>query len=216
MASSSCDYLKLRSIAKDLENQNCESARKKVLNALRDEKNIEAYEYNFIHVLLCEQQRERAFKQMDYLLKQDTPYKFQINFIKAYVLGELGEIDQALQAYQKALYYRPDVRVKQNMELLLKQNPGKGDKKKSGKESSEQGQDSQSSDKDSNGSKKPQEPDLSEHDEKEQQQESQQKKELSEKQVEQIMKEIDNDEKKVRSEGIEIKKSQGQKSDKNW
>ncbi|MCO5114598.1 MAG: hypothetical protein M9899_10565 [Bdellovibrionaceae bacterium] len=224
MSLTSCDYLRLRSVNKDLENKNCESARDKLLKGLKQNPDSMAYQYNLIFVSLCEENAGRALKQMDYVLSMEgegaetsysqESYSFATLFLKAYVLGEMGDVDEALAAYQEALVYRPtDIKVKQNMELLLQSNSGKSKKKKKGGKDSDSASANEEQEK---GDKQADKIDQSEKDEKKLQEESQQKKPLSEKQIEQIMKEIDGDEKKVRSQGIEIKKSKGQKSEKNW
>lgn len=211
---SSCEYVRLRSIGRDLAKQHCESAKNKTLSALKNTKYPERYHYNLIHVFLCEEKVDLALKQTDYVLSlSDSPYRFPALFLKGYLLGQIGDVDLALDSYQQALQYQGDIKIKQNMELLLQQNQGKSKKKdKDGKQQDSEKPDESKKDED----KKDQSANQTEHDEKQQQEESQKQKNLSEKQVQQIMKEIDNDEKRVRSQGIDIKKGKGQKSDKNW
>lgn len=211
----SCEYWHLRSVTRDLKNKNCDHAKETTLKMLRSSESL-VHHYNLIYVSLCEENLDRALKQMDYVIsKQGSGFDFEALFLKAYVLGEMGNVDEALATYQEALVFKPtDIKIKQNMELLLQSNSGKSQKKKKdGK-----GDDSSNPDEkqEKGEDKKPSDADQTEHDEKQQQQESQQKKSLSQQQIEKIMKEIDSDEKKVRSQGIDIKKSKGQKSEKNW
>lgn len=211
---SGCDYLRLRSINKNIEKQNCAEARQKTLEGLKKSPASDQYHYNLIHVLLCEQSVDKALKQMDYVLSlEQSRFEYPTLFLKAYVLGQVGEVHPALETYQKALAFKPEIKIKQNMELLLQSNAGKDQQKsKDGKGEDDSNPDDKKKEQDKKDSKA----DESEHDESQQQKESQQKKNLSEKQIQQIMKEIDSDEKRVRSQGVEIKKSKGQQSEKNW
>lgn len=211
---SSCEYVRSRSIGRDLTNLHCESAKNKILEALKNTKHPEKYQYNLIHALLCEEKIEQALKQSDYVLSlSNSGYEYPTLFLKGYLLGQIGDVDKALDSYQKALVYKADIKIKQNMELLVQQNKGKSKKKdKSGKDKNSDRPEDSKKDED----KKDQGKNTSEHDEKQEQQESQKQKNLSKKQIEQIMKEIESDDKKVRSQGVDVKESKGQTSDKNW
>lgn len=213
-----CDYYQSRNFKLAYEQNNCVEARKILLNTLKKDFNKYAPKFNLIHTYICEGDLLLAVKQASALLADDVENKFELYFIKAYLLGEMGEIDQALSNYQKALDIKNDKRVQQNMELLLKgSGAGKSGKNKKGKgkkndksqsDENSNGEDSDPERKDQGSSKD----DSSNKDPK-----NEQSKKMSQQQIQKIMKEIDGDEKKIRSQGLKIKSKKGNESSgKNW
>lgn len=218
VATIGCDYLVSRSFNKALELKNCDEAKNILLNAIKKNLNDINSKYNLVHSFVCSGDLPSAIKQIDALLKEPTSYKFELNYLKGFLLGELSEVEQALGAYQKALDIKSDKKIKQNMELLLKQEQsGKSGKKSKGKgkdkddseagdqsEGEQQDQDKDSKNKDSK-DKKDKDPKDSKSNK------------MTQKQIEKIMNEIDGDEKKVRSQGLKVKSKKGnESSDKEW
>lgn len=213
-----CDYYESRNFKLAYEQNNCIEARKILLNTLKKDFNKYAPKFNLIHTYVCEGDLLLAVKQATALLADDVDHKFELYFIKAYLLGEMGEIAEALSNYQKALDIKSDKRVQQNMELLLKGSGAgksgknkKGKGKKNDKSQSDENSDGEESDperKDQGSSKD----DSSNKDPK-----NEQSKKMSQQQIQKIMKEIDGDEKKIRSQGLKIKSKKGNESSgKNW
>lgn len=216
-STSGCDYIDSRSFKTAMEQKNCEDAKNILLRTLKRDRNNKEAEYNLVHAFACAGDFISAQKQVDTALLNESPYIYELNFLKGYILGEMGDVDEALMAYQKALEINPDIRIKQNMELLLKdQQSGKSGKKKKGKnkdKSSESDKNSDEGDKN-----KDEENKKSNADQKNKQDPKEnQSKKMTQKQIEKIMKEIDGDEKKIRSQGLKVKsKKGGPSNEKNW
>lgn len=218
---SSCGYIESRSFKTALEQKNCLEAKNILLKSLKKDLNNDHAKYNLIHSFACAGDLDSANKQIDALLNEGSKYKYELYFLKGYILGEMGDIDEALMAYQNALDINADVKIKQNIELLLKdQQSGKSGKKKKGKNKKQK--DSDPSDDQNDPNQDPEDQKQQNKDKKssgeDQKKESQkQPKKMTDKQVEKIMKEIDGDEKKIRSQGLKIKsKKGGQNNEKNW
>lgn len=213
-----CSFIDSRTLKMALEKKSCEEAKVLLLEELKTNINSLKPQYNLIHAFMCSGDLVSAQKQIDTLLKTESPLIFELFFLKGYILGEIGEIDEALLAYQNALEVRSDPRIKENMELLLKASKsGKSGKKKKGKgkkqEESESDKNSEGDEEDPD--KKNDNPDLNKPSNKKPK--DNQSKKMSQKQTEQIMKEIDGEEKKVRSQGLKIKSEKGSSNnDKNW
>ncbi len=213
-----CDFLESRNFKKSYDQNNCIEARKILLNSLKRDFNRYAPKFNLIHTYICEGELVQAVKQATALLNDNADHKFELYFIKAYLQGEMGETEQALSTYQKALDIKTDLRVQQNMELLLKDsNSGKSGKNKKGK--GKKNDKSQSDDTSEGDESDPErknkgsaDEDLSSKDPK-----NENSKKMSKQQIQKIMKEIDGDEKKIRSQGLKIKSKKGNESSgKNW
>lgn len=214
---SGCNYLSSQAFKNALQTKNCEEAKSILLNTLRSDVNNEKADYNLVHAFVCSGDLAASIKQINALLKNKSPYAFELLFIKGYVLGEMGEIERALSAYQKALDIHSDLRIKENMELLLKESKsGKSGKKKKGKGNKDQSE----TDKNEKGEQDDPEQknnDSKESDPNDKDPKNNKSKKMSQKQIEKIMKEIDGDEKKIRSQGLKIKsKKGGGSNEKNW
>ena len=212
----SCGYIDVRNVNRFLKSEDCQSAEYLLLELLKKEPQSFKYSYNLIHSFLCKGELEQARKQVDVLLSANTPHKYELFFLKGFILGELGQTSEALATYQKALDIKPDVKIKQNMELLLKRSK-QGKKGKKSQKNKSEGQES-SGDQGSNAEDKPSPKSQPSNDNNENDDSSsQEKKRMTKDQVEKIMKEIESNEKKVRSKGVRIKsKKGGESSGKNW
>lgn len=213
-----CNYLESRALKLAIEQQNCDQGKKIMLNALKKNLNNKVAKFNLIHTFLCSGDIPSALKQIDSLLLEQTGFEYELYYLKGFLLGETGEINEALASYQKALDLNQDVKIKQNMELLLKQqSSGKGGKGKKGKGKN---QDQSQSEKNSEGKNEdPQRQSDQENSEPQNNKDpkNNQSKKMSQKQIQKIMKEIDGDEKKIRSQGLKIKTKKGNdSSDKDW
>jgi Ca-activated chloride channel homolog len=217
-AISGCDYLVSRSFHKALELKNCEEAKNILLRSLSKNLNDNSAKYNLVHAFVCSGDLPSAIKQIDALLKSTTGYEFELNFLKGFLSGETGEIEQALRAYQNALDIKSDTKIKQNMELLLKQErSGKSGKKSKGKGKDQK--DSESGDKSEDEQQDPQKDgkDKQKEEKKDKDAKDGKSTKMTQKQIEKIMNEIDGDEKKVRSQGLKVKSKKGnESSEKEW
>jgi tetratricopeptide (TPR) repeat protein len=215
---SGCDYFKGKNFESALKQKNCDQAKSILLNMLKENPSNFKPKYNLIYSYVCAGDLPSALKQVDVLLKEEKKYAFELYFLKGYLNGEIEELDEALASYQKALEIHADTRVKQNMELLLKQQGGgKSGKKQKGKgkkqEDSESDKNSDGSDSDSEKENK----DPKSSKQKDQDPKDGNSKKMTQKQIEKIMNEIDGDEKKIRSQGLKIKDKKGSgSSGKNW
>ncbi len=213
-----CSYMESRNFYSAYKQSNCEEARKILLNSLK--KNFDQYapKYNLIHTYICSGELNLAIKQINALLVDDGVDKFELYFMKGYLLGETGDLELALGAYQDALDIRSDIKIKQNMELLLKgsKSGAKGKNKKGkGKKNDKSESDDDGKGDDSDPERKNKNPSDGDQSNKDPKNDSAKK--MTKQQIQKIMKEIDGDEKKIRSQGIKIKTKKGGASDgKNW
>lgn len=211
----SCSYIDTRSVNHLLKSEDCQSAKYLLLELLKKEPRSFKHSYNLIHSFLCQGELEQAKKQVDILLLAETPFQSELLFLKGFILGELGQTLKALKTYQKALDIRPDIKIKQNMELLLKKSK-KGKKGKKSKKDKSEGQDSSGDQGSQSEDQQNPQNNPSEAPNEKEDQSSQDKKWMTKDQVEKIMKEIEANEQKVRSKGMRIKSKGKNESGKNW
>lgn len=214
----SCGYVDSRAFKMAIESKNCEEAKSILLSVLRKKSDNQDAAFNLVHTFMCAGDLVSAQKQVDALIRSKSPYLFELYFLKGYIAGEIGEVDDALLAYQKALDIKTDQKIKKNMELLLQDSKsGKSGKKKKGKGKKQKDSqtDKNSKDNENDPEQKNENPDPNKPSDKDPKDE--QSKKMTKKQTEKIMKEIDSEEKKVRSQGLKIKsKKGGSQNDKNW
>ncbi len=141
---------------------------------------------------------------------------FKVYFAKAFLLGLIEDIPGALESYQKALSVVPDsLEVKNNIEILTKSGSGKGKKGKSkGKKKGGKGDGGESGDQ-KDKSKGQGEGD-EKNDPKGRDDSSLKKKNLSKEEIEQILKEIKNQESRVRAKATKKKGKSGGQNEKSW
>jgi tetratricopeptide (TPR) repeat protein len=143
---------------------------------------------------------------------------YRIYFAKGFVYGLIQDVPSALEAYQKALFIKPEsIEVKHNIELLTMQSQqgskGKSGQKKKGQKGDGKNSDSDGESKDEKDSGK----DENKSDEiKGRDDESLKKRKLSKEEIEQILKEIKEQESKVRSKENRGKAKKGAPNDKTW
>ncbi len=210
--------------------ENPRAAKKEFLKALLENPGDDIARYNLAISNLASEQVKDALKEVEALEKAyeaDSRFEmsdrlFNVYFAKAFILGFIQDVPGALGAYQKALRIKPaSLKVKNNIEVLTAQSSGgkgggESDPDKKGKKSKGEG-DEESSDGDqkdkSKGSNEGDKEDIKGQDD-----ESLKKKNLSKEELEQILKEIKDQESKVRSK--ENKKNTDKKggpgSEKTW
>lgn len=211
--------------------KNTSKAEKKYIRSLAENPDIYLSRYNFAVSEIPLEKLHNALKELKALEEQvlnntertgDAAILYKIFFAKAFIYGLLENIPDALENYQRALNFRPDSReIKRNIELLTKNQQGSGKSKKGQKgNKSEEGeqkasaeeQGDQKKDKDSKGKEENKNQDVKGQDE-----ESLKKKNLSEEEVEQILKEIKDQESRVRAkENNKDEGAKGKENDKNW
>lgn len=218
-AFSGCEFFRIQAVNKMMDNAECDQARIHLLKYIKSKPEALAYNYNLVFAFLCQKDDENALKQMNILLQQvDGQPRFNLLFLKGWLLGETGKVEPALMAYQEALEIVPASKeVKQNMELLLSENKsGTGGKKsKGGKSGDKQDQ----KDKDSKGDESSEKNDPSNSQKSENSDDGkagQKKKKMSSKQIEKIMKEIESNESKVRAKGLKVESKGSDDSGKDW
>lgn len=195
--------------------KNYESAEKSFVNALVENPNLGISRYALALSFLPREQLKDSLTELNSLLKKNTSdeAKFKLFFAKAVVYSLLGELEPALNFYQKCLYLKPDsIEVKTNIELLFGEDgDGKGNALKSAKSKKKK----DSSDSDGEGERSEDDPESQNEAEKKQQEESQTKKNLSPAELKRILKELQQQEKKVRAKGYEGQEGDGKnKTDK--
>ncbi len=213
-----CGYFESRAFRVAIEQKNCDIAKNLLLRSLKKDLNNQSAQYNLAQTFVCSGDLVSALKHIKILLKNNSAFQFELLYLQGFILGQTGEIDDALSSYQRALDIRSNIEIKQNMELLLKNSKsGKKGKKKKGK-----GKNSDKSQADKNADGEQKDPKRESKDPRSDSQSQQDPKnnksqKMSQKQIEKIMKEIDSDEKKVRSQGLKIKSEKGgSSSEKNW
>ena len=165
------------------------------------------YQYNTGAAFFSIEEVEKAKKMYGELLAQpnlDPRIEFAAYFNMGvlYSLKEGGDVDRALEFYQKGLALRPESKeIKTNIELLLKQNPGGGKgKDKNKKKDNENGEGEQE--------KEPQKFTN-------EQQNEGQGKNLNQQDVRRIMEELKKQEQKIRAKHDRKGKKEGSRG-KNW
>ncbi len=187
--------------------------------------------YNLSLVDLKEERIASADKELDHLLKllrnsqsfdKKNEELFKVLFAKAIIQTSLENIPGALTRYQEALGLKPDsISVKNNIELLLKNQSGKSgsDGEKSDKKG-KKGDSKKEKDKDQDGGdskdKKGEGDNPSDETPKGRDDSTLKRKNLSEKEKDQILKEIKSQESKIRSKENSNKKKGEGVSGKAW
>ena len=212
----------------DLYFENYEEAKNSFLKALVLEPESALVRYNMSLVDISEERLALADKELSYLEKRvwaSKDYKnkpqdlFKILFAQAFLKTMLKDIPGALKKYQDCLELNPKSKeVKKNIELLLSGQSGQsgpqGQKDESKKESKEGDKESQAKNEgdkkdDSDGKEKAQK------DPKGRDDSTLKRKNLSEKEIDQILKEIKNQESKIRAK--ENNKYEGKRTNgKTW
>lgn len=213
-----CDYLSSRNLKLSFDQKKCTNARDSLLNELKDNHKDAIANYNLSFYFICNEELPLAIEHIGSIIANGTPFEFELYFLKAFLLGKAGRIDEALLNYQYALEFKPANRdVKKNMELLLSGSKnGKGGKKSKGK--GKQDKDSQADNNSKGANEDPERDSKQKNDEQNNRDPKESKsKKMSQKQIEKIMKEINGDEKKIRSQGLKIKTKEGTgNNEKNW
>lgn len=203
-------------------------AQKHFVTALLENPYSPVFRYNLSISNMMAEQLSDALKELDALeasykarknIKEDLQQIYKIYFAKAFVYGLIQNVDAALDYYQRALRIKPDsLEIKKNIELLVQQQ--KGQKGKSGKPSDQESDDSSEKGDESKekGDKEDSEgKDKDKKDPKGQDEESLKKKNLSKEEIEQILKEIRNQESKVRAkENQKNNEGKGVGNEKPW
>ena len=206
-----------------LQNKNFAEAQKHFLQALAQEPMNPSLRINLGLSFEALQEPQKALRE--YLLAAQTAApqseaKFVALFNTARLYGEFGDTAAALDFYQQALAIQPmSKEVKTNIELLLKKKPPSqsqcqsGDQKQQqssnkGKQNQPQPQSGQEPE-----NKKPQNSQGSQRNQ--QGQAGEQKKELSKKQIQNILDNITQQEKKIHKR-LNEKKPQQNRQGKNW
>jgi len=195
------------------------SAREHYIGALLENPDSNYYRYNLAISNTAGERLSDALKELEVI---ESSYKgrkiedseladvFKLYFAKAFLHSLTQNVDEALEYYQKALFINPDsIDVKKNIELLIQQKksqqskdgkPSK-DKKDGGKKGEKS--DDKGDNKDSKGN------DKDKKDLKGQDDETLKKKNLTKEEIEQILKEIKDQESEVRAK--ESQKNKGEK-----
>ena len=148
--------------------------------------------FNLAMALIKNQKSDEGLKELalaEKLAGKDRLLQFAIQFNTAKFYGDMKNVGKALEHYQRALDINPGSKeVKTNIELLMKEQKQKGNNSSKGDRKSQKQEASSSKDKDSQdkGSKG-------------QDQAGQSKSNLSKKDIENVLQEIENQEKKIRA-----------------
>ncbi len=210
--------------------KNPQGAKKEFVAALLENPGDDVARYNLAISNLASEQIKDALKEVEALEKAyeaDPRFEmseklFNVYFAKAFMLGLIQNTPEALDSYQKALKIKPSsLKVKNNIEILTAtgsggKGKGDADPNKKGKKTKGKG-DEESSD----GNKKDKSKGSNEGDKEDikgQDDESLKKKNLSKEELEQILKEIKDQESKVRSKENQKNgdKKGGRGSGKTW
>jgi len=195
------------------------TARETYIEALLEAPGSVHYRYNLAIANTAGERLSDALKELSVLesfykgkelKKEDYKELFKLYFATAFIKGLTQNYDQALEYYQKALNIDPEsLEVKKNIELLISQK--KSQKNKDGKPSEDKKKGGQKGDESENqgDDKKQKGKDKNNKDAKGQDDETLKKKNLSKQQIEQILKEIKDQEGKVRAK--ENQKNKGKK-----
>lgn len=202
-------------------------AEKNLVEALLENPGNLFARYNLAVNDISTEQLKNALTELDALeeiyerseSKKFSKELFEVYFAKGFVRGMVQDVDGALESYQKALSIDPKSKdVKRNIELLTthqtKDGKGKGrpQNNKGKKGEGEEGEKGQKSDKKEGEDENPQDQDIQGQD-----QESLKRKNLSKEEIEQILKEIKQQESKVRAKESRKNGDSGKgDDDKSW
>lgn len=195
------------------------TAREFYIGALLERPESIQFRYNLAIANTAGERLSDALKELDAIEESyknrkvsEADYEdlFKLYFAKAFLHGLTQNVDQALEYYQKALRIKPDaVDVKKNIELLIQQK--KSQEGKDGKPSKDKKDGGKKGDKSDKGDNKDSKgKDKDKQNMKGQDEESLKKKNLSKEEIEQILKEIKDQESKVRAKESQ-KNKEGQK-----
>ena len=204
------------------------AAQEHYINALLEAPNFDEYRYNLSIANMANERLSDALKELNAIeeqfkqqkiTKKDHSRLFKLYFATAFVHGLTQNTDPALDYYQRALEIKPDSKeVKKNIELLIQQSQQQSSK--DGKKSDKKGKSGkEQDDSQEKGADKNQEGKDKDQDEvKGQDEESLKKKNLSKEEINQILKEIKEQESKVRAKENQKNKDQKGKGfgEKTW
>ncbi len=188
-------YLRLKDI---------DAAKNSFSRALINEPRLGVSRYSLAFSLLSAEQHKEAIQELDALITEQTSQKnlFKVYFAKAVVYSLIGELEKALDFYQKCLYIQSDsVEVKTNIELLFGGGDGEGEGKSNRSKLSKK-KDKESKAGEGDKEKKEQDEKSKDATEKEKK-DSEKKKNLSPQDIERILKELKQQEKKIRSQSYQ-------------
>jgi len=197
-----------------------QTARDLYIGALLEDPNSIYYRYNLAIANTAGERLRDAQKELETIelfykerevLESDHQALFKLYFAQAFVYGLVQDTEKALAYYQKALQFQDSLDVKKNIELLITQEKQKSKDGKSSKDKKDGGKKGEKSE--NKGDKEDSKGDDKDKKEiKGQDEDSLKKKNLSPEEIEQILKEIKNQESKVR--GKENQKNKGEKKGK--
>lgn len=227
---------------KALKEENHEKAFKLFLKALGEDPFNPYIRYNLAHSLFQKGEVQKAideFKKLEEELfhQGEKKLRFHTLFNQAYLESQQGNIEEALEAYQKTLEINPSSKeVKRNIELLFKENQSSSKNKNNQEQKKDQDSKEDEQKKDKNGQKK-QDKEKSqegkkgdkskkndqnegEKDGKKQDQpeksEKKKAKKLSEAYVKRILDELKNEEQKIRAKKYQKGQKRTSPDGKNW
>ncbi len=142
------DIWRNNSAAKHMSQKKFTEAQEELTELLSEKPFDPVFQFNMGASFITVEEPKKAIQMYEELLKQN-PLPASIEFVTYYNLGFLhslegGDIDKALENYQKALGLNPDSKeIKTNIELLLQggKGGGKGDKKEESDDSKENNED---------------------------------------------------------------------------
>ena len=201
-------------------------ARQSFLNALLENPGSKVFRYNLSISNIVNEQLKEALNEINALeglykkkeiKKSDYDDLFKIYFAKGFLYGLIQKTDDALEYYQKALRIKPDsLKVKQNIELLVQKK--RSQKGEDGEPSYEEGEDGEEiGDPDKKGDKDKSAGEQNAEEKTKGEEESLKRKNLTKEEIEQILKEIKNQESKVRAkESQKNRNKKGAGNEKPW
>jgi len=209
-----------------VERQDPIQARQSFLNALLENPKSRVFRYNLSISNIVNEKLKEALNEVEALesfykekeiKKSDYDELFKIYFAKGFLYGLIQKTDKALEYYQKALRIKPgSLEVKKNIELLVQQK--RSQKSKDGKPSYEEGEDGEEiGDPDKKGDKDKSAGEQNSEEKSKGEEESLKRKNLTKEEIEQILKEIKNQESKVRAkESQKNRNKKGTGDEKPW
>lgn len=208
----------------DIKMENPIDAEKEFRLALLEDSNHLLARYNLSMTNLRLEKLKDALKELDSLEKtyeankkfENSAELFHVYFAKAFLLGMINNTPAALETYQKALRIAPDsLEVKNNIEILTKSGSKGGKGGESGEEKDGKGGE-EGPGGDKKNKKKGSGKGDSNDDPKGQDDSSLKKKNLSKEEIDQILKEIKNQESRVRAKANKKKGKPGGNNEKTW
>lgn len=121
--------MKNKAALRDLESGRTLEANKKLSDAAVDYPAQAGLFYNLAQTYEANEEKEKAIQSYTVAaeLAQEPELKFQSYFNAARILGEMKQVEPAINLYQKALDIRPDsIEAKTNIELLFQSGGGGG------------------------------------------------------------------------------------------